>query len=96
VIWQGWFEIALFAALVTAAVKPLGRHIARVVEGQATDCRSLRAIENGIYRLAGVDPRVEQGWIGYALALLSFYVAGIVALYLLQRLQQQLPLRPGS
>jgi hypothetical protein len=30
VTWQGWLQIAVFAALVTAAVKPLGWHIARV------------------------------------------------------------------
>ena len=31
--WQGWLQIAIFATLVTAAVKPLGWYIARIVEG---------------------------------------------------------------
>ena len=31
--WQGWLQIAVFAALVTAAVKPLGGYIARNVDG---------------------------------------------------------------
>ena len=31
--WQGWLQIAVFAALVTAAVKPLGGYIARIVDG---------------------------------------------------------------
>jgi potassium-transporting ATPase potassium-binding subunit len=49
-----------------------------------------------MYRLAGVDPDQEQSWIGYALALLAFHLAGILALYALQRFQNVLPLNPQS
>jgi K+-transporting ATPase ATPase A chain len=92
--WQGWLQIAVFAALVTAVVKPLGGYIARNVDGSGRVQRALAPIENGLYRLAGVDPADEQSWVGYALALLSFHLAGIVALYVLQRLQNLLPLNP--
>ena len=40
------------------------------------------------------DPAEEQSWVTYALALLWFHLAGIVALYLLQRVQHLLPLNP--
>jgi len=89
--WQGWLQIAVFAAAVTAAVKPLGGYIARAVEGQGMAPRRLAVLERGIYRLAGVDPTEEQGWISYAFALLCFHFAGIVALYALLRLQDLLP-----
>ena len=92
--WQGWLQIVVFAALITAAVKPLGGHIARIVEGQGKIQRKLAVLESGIYRLAGVDPAHEQSWISYALALLWFHFAGIVAVYALQRLQNLLPLNP--
>src|SRR5262249_55916811 len=92
--WQGWLQIAAFAALVTAAVKPLGWHIARVGAGQCNAWHWLRVVENGVYRLAGVDPAEGQSWIGYALALLWFHLAGIVVLYALQRVQHLLPLNP--
>jgi K+-transporting ATPase ATPase A chain len=92
--WQGWLQIALFAALITSVVKPLGGYIARSVDGCGRVQRALAPIENGLYRLAGVDPAEEQNWISYALALLSFHLAGIVALYALQRLQNLLPLNP--
>ncbi len=92
--WQGWLQIALFAALVTAAVKPLGGYIASVAEGREAAPRWIAVLEHGIFRLAGVDPMQEQSWISYALALLSFHIAGIVALYGLQRLQHLLPLNP--
>jgi potassium-transporting ATPase potassium-binding subunit len=94
VTWQGWLQVAVFAALVTVAVKPLGAYIARIAGGQGKTWRGLRLVENGIYRLAGVDPAEEQSWIGYALALLWFHVVGIVVLYALQRVQNLLPLNP--
>jgi potassium-transporting ATPase potassium-binding subunit len=92
--WQGWLQIVVFAALITAAVRPLGGHIARSLDGCGRVQRALAPIENGLYRLAGVDPTEEQSWVGYALALLWFHLAGIVALYSMQRLQNLLPLNP--
>ncbi len=90
--WAGWAQIALFAALTTAAVRPLGGYIARIADGSIP--HPVAVIERPIYRLAGVDPGQEQNWIGYALALLAFQLAGILALYALQRLQNFLPLNP--
>ncbi len=92
--WQGWLQIAVFAALITATVKPVGAHIARSIDGSGRVRRALAPIENALYRLAGVNPADEQSWMGYALALLWFHLAGIVALYALQRLQNLLPLNP--
>jgi len=92
--WQGWLQIVVFAGLITAAVRPLGGHIARSLDGCGRVQRALAPIENGLYRLAGVDPTEEQSWVGYALALLWFHLAGIVALYAMQRLQNLLPLNP--
>ena len=92
--WQGWLQIALFAVLITGLVKPLGGYIARSLDGLGRVQRALAPIETGLYRLAGVDRAEEQSWVGYAFALLSFNVAGIVALYALQRVQNVLPLNP--
>ena len=92
--WQGWLQIAVFAALVTAAVRPLGAFIAEIVEGQARIPRFLTAFEHGLYRLAGIDPTEEQDWSCYAFAVLCFHFFGIVLLYGVQRLQAVLPLNP--
>jgi K+-transporting ATPase ATPase A chain len=93
--WQGWLQIAVFAVLATATVRPLGGYIARVIDaGSTTPQRLLRPIETGFYRLAGIDPAEEQTWPAYALGLLVFHLAGIVMLYALQRLQSCLPLNP--
>ena len=90
----GWLQIALFAALVMAVIKPLGGWIARIVEGKVSIPRPLATLESGLYRLAGVDPAQEQTWAGYAFALMAFNFAGILALYGLQRFQNVLPFNP--
>jgi K+-transporting ATPase ATPase A chain len=41
-----------------------------------------------------VEPSAEMGWKRYAIAFLLFNAVGAVAVYLLQRLQQWLPLNP--
>src|ERR1700723_1628731 len=93
--WLGWAQIALFAALVTAAIRPLGGYMARVIEGGSTPLQRLvRPFETALYRLAGVDPAAEQPWPVYAVGLLAFHLAGILMLYALQRLQGVLPLNP--
>jgi K+-transporting ATPase ATPase A chain len=93
---QGWALIALFAVLVGLTVKPLGGYLAAVFNGTPALLRPLGPIERGLYRLAGIDPAVEQSWLTYAIALMSFHLAGIILLYLLQRLQGVLPLNPAQ
>jgi K+-transporting ATPase ATPase A chain len=89
----GWTQILLFCAIVAALTRPLGGWMCRVLDG---DVRTLVAIERPIWRLAGTDPDEEQSWLGYALALLAFNLAGLLALYALQRLQGGLPLNPAG
>jgi K+-transporting ATPase ATPase A chain len=91
---QGWLQIALFLAVITALIKPLGGYFARIFAGTSRIQSLTARFETGIYRFAGVDPAEEQSWSSYAVALLFFSVAGIVALYTLQRLQGLLPYNP--
>lgn len=59
--WQGWAQLALFAALVIAAVRPLGGYMARVIDGGVTPLQRLfRPLETALYRLAGVDPTQDR------------------------------------
>ncbi len=87
---NGWILITLFCTIVVALARPLGFCLARVLGGAPG------AIERPLYRLAGVDPREEQSWLGYALALLAFNLAGALLLYTVQRLQGVLPLNPAG
>jgi potassium-transporting ATPase potassium-binding subunit len=92
--WQGWLQIAVFIAMTVALVRPLGGHIVRSVEGTGRLARMAAPLEGLIYRLGGVDLAKEQSWRCYALAALWFSLVGVVALYVLQRLQSVLPLNP--
>jgi K+-transporting ATPase ATPase A chain len=89
----GWAQIALFSALVLALTRPLGLYLTRVVQGEI---RFLRPVEHAIYTVCGINPRTEQSWQGYALAMLIFKAACFAALYALLRLQALLPLNPAA
>lgn len=93
--WNAIVQIAIFAALVTLTVKPLGAYMAAVFKGERTPLSSLFApIERLFYRAAGIDPKKEQHWTAYGLAMLAFSLAGLLLLYAILRLQAFLPLNP--
>jgi potassium-transporting ATPase potassium-binding subunit len=91
----GWFEISLTLALVLAAAYPIGAFMADVFDSRKTFLTPLLGpVERVLYRLAGVDPMVEQKWVEYALSMLVFGGGCLFALYALLRLQAYLPLNP--
>src|SRR4029453_11046075 len=77
--------------------KPLGAYMARVYEGRrvALD-RALGWLERLIYKVSGINPKAEMGWKTYALTMLIFNLAGVLAVYAFQRLQGVLPLNPAA
>ena len=91
----GWLQIALTLAVTLALAIPLGRYAARVFSGEPVRLAVvLGPVEAGFYKLAGVDPRREQTWAGYSLAMLMFSAVGFLSLYAILRLQNWLPLNP--
>jgi K+-transporting ATPase ATPase A chain len=86
---------ALVTVCATVAVLalvhvPFGDHMARVYSGGRH-----RWAERGVYRLAGVDPDREQTWGAYTRSVLAFSAVSVLVLYLLQRIQDGLPLGLG-
>ncbi len=84
--WAGIAQVALLVLLLVVAHRPLGDWMARVF----TSTHHGR-IERGVYRLIGVDPDAEQSWAAYLRGVLLFSVAGVLLVYLLQRIQVVLP-----
>ncbi|WP_399137070.1 potassium-transporting ATPase subunit KdpA [Streptomyces sp. NBUA17] len=76
---------ALVGALAVAHV-PLGNHLARVYSSD----RHWR-VEKWIYKGIGADPDAQLRWTAYLRGVLAFSLAGVLFLYLLQRLQGVLP-----
>jgi K+-transporting ATPase ATPase A chain len=92
---NGVFQLVLYVVVLVALAKPLGSYMARVYEGRPFGLdRVLGPVERFIYRLSGVRPDEEMSWKGYAIAMLLFNLAGLLAVYALQRLQPVLPLNP--
>jgi K+-transporting ATPase ATPase A chain len=88
---SGWFQIALYAALLLLLTKPVGAYMVRVYDGSM---RWLGFVERPLYRLSGIDPDADQHWTRYAASLLLFSLASMVLTYVVLRLQGWLPFNP--
>ena len=94
---NGILQLAFYLVVLLALAKPLGAYMARVYEGRPFVLdRPLGWLERLIYRASGVVPGAEMGWKTYALTMLLFNLAGLLAVYALQRLQGVLPLNPAG
>ncbi|MGH6645773.1 potassium-transporting ATPase subunit KdpA [Aquabacterium sp.] len=88
---SAWTLLGAFLAVLVALAWPLGRYLTQVMEGRL---RWTARLEAPLYRLAGIKPEADMGWLPYATALLVFNLLGVLAVYALQRLQGVLPLNP--
>jgi K+-transporting ATPase ATPase A chain len=89
--------LATIAAAVVLVTPLLGRYMYRVYEGERTILSPVLApIERLIYRVGGVDPKVEHDWKGYLIALLVFDLVSFLAGYAMLRLQEILPFNPAG
>ncbi|RNL62004.1 potassium-transporting ATPase subunit KdpA [Nocardioides marmoriginsengisoli] len=86
----GLLQVGALIAALALCWRPLGDYIARSL----TTDKDLK-VERGIYRLVGVDARSEQRWTIYAASVLAFSAVGVVLLFVLQRVQEHLPLSLG-
>ncbi|MBY4127049.1 potassium-transporting ATPase subunit KdpA [Rhodococcus fascians] len=86
----GFFQICAVIVVLAASYVPLGDYMARVFDS-VHDTR----VERVLYRVARVNSSSEQTWVGYSTSLLGFSFAGVVFLFVLQRIQGVLPLNGG-
>ena len=92
---RGWAEIVFTIGVTVILAFPLGLFMARVWQGGSTWLSPvLRPVEGVLYRAFGIDPKRQQNWVGYAMAMLAFSIASFVVLYLILRFQNLLPLNP--
>jgi potassium-transporting ATPase potassium-binding subunit len=93
---SGWLQLALFLGLLFAVTKPLGLYLTRVLEpeGKTRLDRPVKPVERFLYRILGIDPKMEQDWRHYARSLIVFSLAGMLFTYAVLRLQHLLPLNP--
>ena len=92
---QGWTLILVFTVLIVTIAKPMGMWLFALYEGRRTPLHAvLGPVETGFYKLAGIDPNVEQSWRRYAVHMLLFQLAALLFTYAVLRLQGVLPMNP--
>ncbi|HEU0201827.1 MAG TPA: potassium-transporting ATPase subunit KdpA [Burkholderiaceae bacterium] len=94
---HGFSQVSLYFVVLTALAFPLGLFMAQVYRGERTFLSPvLGPLERLIYRALGVQSDDAMDWRRYAFAVLAFNLLGILAVYLLLRLQGWLPLNPQA
>jgi potassium-transporting ATPase potassium-binding subunit len=89
--------IMLFLLFVTIAAIPVGKYMSNVLTGKKTFMTPLiRPLEKFIYRISSIDENQEMSWKRYAYALIIFNIIGITFLFVLQLIQNFLPLNPAQ
>ncbi|MGE5321428.1 MAG: potassium-transporting ATPase subunit KdpA [Actinomycetota bacterium] len=92
---NGWLQILCYFLVVMLMAKPLGVFMARVFARERTFLDPVaRPVERLVYKLARIDETHEMPWTEYSIAMLLFSGVSMLALYLLERTQQWLPLNP--
>src|SRR5271157_4184227 len=93
---SGWIQLAFFIGVLLLITKPLGIYLFQVLDANGRTFLDpvIKPFERLTYRLIGVDPEKEQGWILYTVAMLIFSMVTMVFSYAIMRLQNFLPLNP--
>ena len=85
---NGWLQFAIYSVVLLATVRPVGKYLTRVLEGERTWLDPvLRPFERIIYKLCGVRADKEMNWREYTFAMLGFSAASLVLTYAIERLQ---------
>jgi potassium-transporting ATPase potassium-binding subunit len=92
---QGWLQIAIYLAVLTALTPLLGGYMARVYRNERLFLTPVFGpVERLIYRVMRVNPSVQQNWKSYARTTIVFSVLFWVALYAILRTQGIHPFNP--
>src|SRR5262249_13977335 len=92
---QGWVQIVVFLALLTAMVPVVGGYIAKVFQGERVFLSPLFGpIERFAYRVLRVRPEESPAWQAYARSAVVFSPLSWLAPYLILRTQSIQPFNP--
>lgn len=91
----GLMQIFFYLFVLMLLVVPLGGYMARVYEGEPCGVNQVFGwLENGIYRVCGIDVDEGMTWKRYLISMLALNMFGILALYFLLNIQSALPYNP--
>ncbi|MGZ5331146.1 MAG: potassium-transporting ATPase subunit KdpA [Solirubrobacterales bacterium] len=92
---QGWLQMVVFIAVLTALTPVLGAYMARVYTDRPLLLeRAFGPLERLVYRLIGPSARAEQDWKAYGRTTIVFSAVFFVVLYAILRTQGIQPFNP--
>lgn len=87
--------IATYLLTLLVAI-PLGNYLAKVFAGDKVWTDFLQPIESGIYKLSGINPKVEMDWKQHMKAMLTINLVWLIYGFFLLIYQDKLPLNPDG
>ncbi|WP_340390557.1 potassium-transporting ATPase subunit KdpA [Paenibacillus sp. FSL E2-0151] len=94
---MGVVQVAVTLLIILLLVKPVGKYIVNVFDGQRTGLdRIFGGPERLLYRVMGVRENESMGWKKYLTAVLLSNFVMLVLMFLVLRLQKYLPLNPDG
>ncbi len=92
-----WLQLIAFLVIIILLIVPVGGLMARVFTGKPNVVSAIFApLESRLLDIAGIDGHDEMDGKQFAVALLLFNIVGIAVVFLIQELQQFLPLNPAG
>ncbi|GLR13454.1 potassium-transporting ATPase potassium-binding subunit [Chitinimonas prasina] len=90
-------QTGLYLLVLLTLAWPLGRYLAALMSGGlAQRLGWMGKVDRGLMKLIGANGEEDMPWWRYATAIVLFNLAGLLAVYLLQRLQLSLPFNPAG
>jgi K+-transporting ATPase ATPase A chain len=95
---SGWIQLLVFLVALFVITKPMGIYLLRVLDpdqegGLGILEKILGPVEWLVYKVAHINPKKQQNWKQYALAVLMLGMVTMVISYGLYRVQDLLPLK---
>lgn len=87
--------IATYLLTLVIAI-PLGKYLAKVFAGEQVWTDFLKPLENGIFKLSGINPKEEMSWKQYMKALLTINLVWLIYGFFVLMYQDKLPLNPDG
>jgi K+-transporting ATPase ATPase A chain len=95
--WMDWAQLLLFLVVIAILIVPVGGFIAKVYAGERTLLSPvLEPIERWLLSTSGIAADEEMDWKMFTVAMMIFSLIGIAFVFVLQQVQQLLPLNPAG
>ena len=88
-------QVILYLIVLVLLAIPLGNYIGKVMNGEKVFLSPVaEPVEGALYKCLKIDKDEQMGWKKYAVSALIFNLFGFLLLFLLNLLQNILPLNP--